>query len=319
MRRVTAVAALALASGTAASPALSEAPSPVAINITADFTAFWDATKTLTMDERVAAFHRDMDPKFPGFYDPARFAKPGDPDRQDKRIAAAITAFPKIRERYEAKVEAFDADLAKNTATFVKAFPDYVPTVPVALVHSLGEMDGGTRVLKSADGSEKEWLVFGADVMAEVHDFPDESAFFHHELFHTYHLQHGADRQCEIVICGLWQEGLAVYVASVLHPDATPAELLLNKPADLVSTVDAKRKEAFAQLLSVLDSGDEKVGGALFSFDDDGTGLPRRRAYYLGFLVAQEIGKGRTLVELAHMPMSEADPLIRAEVARQAR
>ena len=122
MRRLIAVAALALAYGPAAGPALPETPTPVAINITADFTAFWDATKTLAMDERVAAFHRDMDPKFPGFYDPARFAKPGEPDRQDKRIAAAIAEFPKIRERYEAKVEAFDADLAKNTATFVKAF-----------------------------------------------------------------------------------------------------------------------------------------------------------------------------------------------------
>lgn len=307
-----------LSASNAAAGVPTPAASPVALNITADFTAFWDATKTLTMDERVAAFHRDMDPKFPGFYDPARFAKPGEPDRQDRRIAAAIAEFPKIRERYEAKVEAFDADLAKNTATFVKAFPDYVPTVPVALVHSLGEMDGGTRVLKAADGSEKEWLIFGADVMAEVHDFPDESAFFHHELFHTYHAAHGASGTCEAVICWLWQEGLAVYVASVLHPDAGPAELLLNKPANLVPAVEAKRKQAFAQLLSVLDSRDEKVGGGLFSFEDDGTGLPRRRGYYLGLLVAREIGTGRTLVELAHMPMSEADPLIRAEVARQA-
>jgi hypothetical protein len=286
------------------------------ISIAADFTAFWDATKDLPMEQRVAAFHRTVEPKFPEFYDAARLAIPGKPDSQDARIAAAIAGFPAIREKYVAKVAAFDATLRENAASFVKAFPDYVPTVSVALVHSLGEMDGGGRMLQGKDGAKKAWLIFGADVMAQVHDFPDESAFFHHELFHTYH--HAADN-CETVICALWQEGLAVYVASVLHPQAGLPELLLNIPPEMVSATEAKRREAFAQLAGVIDSTDETVLGGLFMFGDDGSGLPRRRGYYLGLLVARAIGRGRTLVELAHMPMSEAGPLIRAENARQAR
>jgi uncharacterized protein YjaZ len=152
--------------------------------------------------------------------------------------------------------------------------------------------------------------------MAQLHDFPDESAFFHHELFHTYH--HAADG-CATVICALWQEGLAVYVASMLHPKAGLPELLLNIPSNMVPDTDARREQSFAQLRDVLDSSDEKVLGALFMSGDDGSGLPQRRGYYLGLLVAREIGKGRTLTDLAHLPMNEAESLIRAEVARQVR
>jgi hypothetical protein len=130
-----------------------------------------------------------------------------------------------------------------------------------------------------------------------------------------YH--HAADG-CEKVICALWQECLAVYVASALHPTAGFPELLLNIPPDLVSGTDARRREAFAQLEGVLNSTNDKVPGGLFMFEGDGSGLPRRRGYYLGLVVARELGKKRTLGELAHVPMSEAEPLIRAEVARQA-
>lgn len=316
MRVSPAVVALGLVFCTTEVPDCRELSSPAAINIAADFTAFWDATKNLPMEQRVAAFHRDIEPKFPEFYDAMRFATPSEPDNQDMRIAAAIAAFPAIRERYVAKIAEFNAALARNTSSFAKAFPDYVPTVPFALLHSLGEMDAGGRTLQAKDGTKKDWLVFGADVMAQVHDFPDESAFFHHELFHTYH--HAADG-CETVMCALWQEGLAVHVSNVLHPNAGLPELLLSIPPDMVSGTEAKRREAFAQLGSVLDSTDPKVLGGLFMFEDDGSGLPRRRGYYLRLLVAGALGKGHSLANLAHMPMSEAGPLIRAEIARQAR
>ena len=289
-------------------------PSPVTVDIAADFTVFWDATKDLPMEQRVAAFHRVVEPTFPDFYNATRFAAPGNPGNQDERIAAAIARFPAIRPKYLAKVAVFNAALAQNLASFVNAFPDYAPTVPIALVHSLGEMDGGERTLKGKDQATKDWLIFGADVMAQLHDFQDEAAFFHHELFHTYH--HAADG-CATVICALWQEGLAVYVASMLHPKAGLPELLLNTPANMVPDTYARRKEAFAQLQGVLDSSDEKVLGALFMSGDDGSDLPQRRGYYLGLLLAREVGKGRTLIELAHMPMTEAGSLIRADIARQ--
>jgi len=311
----TTVLAFALFSGTAAASDCCDGTAAVAINIAPDFTTFWDATKDLPMAQRVAAFHRDLEPKFPEFYSAARFAKPGGTDDQDERIAAAISKFPEIRAKYTAKVAAFNKALTDNMASFLRAFPDYVPKVPVALVHSLGEMDGGGRTLTAKDGTKHDWLIFGADVMAQLHDFADESAFFHHELFHTYH--HAADG-CEKVICALWQEGLAVYVASALHPTAGFPELLLNIPPDLVSGTEARRREAFAQLEGVLNSTNDKVLGGLFMFEDDGSGLPRRRGYYLGLVVARELGKKRTLTELAHMPMSEAEPLIRTEVAHQA-
>lgn len=316
MRLLVTLLVLAPGSGTTAAPDnCCDRSNLLAVNVAASFTAFWDATQDLPIEQRVAAFRRDVAQKFPDFYDATRFAPPDKSTGEDARISQAILAFPAIRGRYVAKVAAFNSALAANMTSFVATFPDYVQTVPFALVHSLGEMDGGERTLKSKDGTQQDWLIFGADVMAQVHDFADESAFFHHELFHTYH--HVAEG-CETVICALWREGLAVYVASVLHPQAGLPELLLNIPPEMVSETEAKRRVAFVQLAGVLDSADERVLAGLFMFDNDGSGLPRRRGYYLGLLVAQEVGKGRTLTVLAHMPMSEASPLIRAEIARQA-
>jgi hypothetical protein len=291
-------------------------PATLEVDAAAEFTRFFDDTLGLPMVERVAAFHRRVAVKFPAFFDPVRHAMGGGAAGQDARIAAAISRFPVFRDRYARKVAGFDASLARNLASFRQAFPDFVPSTPIALVHSLGEMDGGTRVLRAADGTPTTWLIFGADVMAQVHDFGDESAFFHHELFHAYH--HAADG-CAKVICALWQEGLAVYVASVLHPDAGLPELLLSEPAGMVASVESKLRQSFKQLSDVLDASDEVPMAALFMSGNDQSGLPARRGYYLGLLLARELGRSHALAELAKMTMREADPLLRAAIARHIR
>lgn len=278
------------------------AAGPITVNSAEAFATLWDATASLPEAERIAAFKADLTGRLPAFYGPARFDTPEQQDSLNQRIADSITAFPSIREAYLAKAAGFESQLARNVGTFRAAFPDFQLTAPIALVHSLGEMDGGTR---EQDG--QTWLIFGVDGMVRYHPYADESAFFHHELFHTYHR---LDDACLEVVCNLWTEGLAVYVADQLNPDAGDAELLLTIPENLVPGTQARLGEAFAHLGGVLESQDEAVMGALFSFSQDETGLPPRRGYYLGFLVATELAKGRTLTELARMPMSEGRPLI---------
>ena len=308
---------LLLVAGASAAAAVPDVGAPnTDVRAAAEFTRFFDETIDLPMAQRVAAFHRRVAMQFPTFYDPHRAGMADGAADMDARIAAAISRFPAIRARYVRKVSGFEAALARNLASFRRAFPDFVPSTPIALVHSLGEMDGGTRVLRAANGRPVVWLIFGADVMAEVHDFGDESAFFHHELFHTYH--HAADG-CAKVICALWQEGLAVYVASTLHPKAGLPELLLSVPTGMVAATDAKRRESFAQLAGVLDSSDGTAMGALFMSGDDHSGLPARRGYYLGLLLARELGRSRSLSELASMPMHQVERLLREAIARNMR
>lgn len=297
------LALLALA-GCQTAPAANaqETPRYHLVDLSGDFVRFYDATEGQSDTDRLAAFHRDVASRFPEFYDAARF----DAGREDQRVLGAIRQFPSIRESYLRASAQFSAAMDPAFTSFTRAFPDMQPIGDVYLVHSLGEMDGGTR-----DFHDQTYFIFGADIMARVHaGFSSEQPFFHHELFHRYHQRFFGD--CEPVWCGLWQEGLAVYVAAQLNPAASDSELLLSSPQPIRAAVDANRVLAFCAVKARLESTAQNDYAQLFQGQSHVEGLPPRFGYYVGYLVAQEAGRTHTLQQLAHMPAAEVHPLIEA-------
>jgi hypothetical protein len=230
---------------------------------------------------------------------------------KDALIEKAIQQFPGIREAYLRQARQFDADLPRYLAGFKTAFPDYQLTSDIYVLHSLGEMDGGTRTLNG-----KNVLIFGIDGidgMVRYHAAgSDPSAFFHHELFHTYHekVMEACDGDVAPVWTGLWMEGLAVYVSRVLNPNANDEELELVFPRGSAEPTRKAARAGMMHLETVLESTDPKVIGALFSTGKDDTGLPPRRGYYLGYLVAQEAGKRHSMQELATLDCKRAHALV---------
>lgn len=286
-----------------------EAPAQIE-DLTGDFIRFYDDTAALPEAERIAAFKATVAARFPSFYGIERFEGRVTQDAQDRKIARALERFPSIRTDYTAKAQAFRASMADNMTRFKAAFPDFALERPVYLIHTLGEMDGGTRNL---DGARR--LIFGADGMAMYHQgWRTESAFFLHELFHIH--QQPYFGECEQVWCMLWVEGVASYVAASLVPDANEAELLLDFPAGTVGKVRAVLPAALTQAKSVLDNGDNKTLAAMFSSGNDETGLPPRRGYLIGFLIAQEIARGRSLKDLPHLPRDEVRKLVEQAIER---
>ncbi|MEL1264707.1 hypothetical protein [Pseudoxanthomonas putridarboris] len=278
------------------------------VDLTDDFARLHDATEGLPEAERVQAFKQRVLPLFPSFYGIERFEGRATWEQRDRQIANALARFPEQRAAYLAKAAQFGADLDENIASFRQAFSDFSLTTPIYLLHSLGEMDGGTR-----DFDGRTYLIFGADGMVRYHaGWESESAFFHHELFHTYHQQRLGD--CEPVWCVLWIEGLAVHVAQRLNPDASEPELLLDFPAGMAAATRAVLVPSLEHLKTVLDSEDDATMNALFSSGTDATGLPSRRGYYLGWLIAQRIGNDRDLAELANLPRERVRPLLEAAI-----
>lgn len=269
------------------------------IDITDDFVRTFEAAQGLSEAERVAAFRREIEPLHPAFYGIARFEGRRTQEARDHQITAAFERFPSLRDAYIAKARLVRDNIGKDVATFRTAFPDFAPAKPIYLLHSLGEMDGGTRTL---DGGPQ--LILGADVMATAHSgWRTESAFFHHELFHLYH--HPKFGDCTAVWCMLWIEGVAVHVAATLNPGMSDAELLLDFPPGTAAAVRASVPAAAAHMRGVLDSSDDDVMRALFSTAADATGLRPRRGYVIGYLVAQEIARNRALKDLANLPRAE--------------
>jgi len=279
------------------------------VDLTSEFDKTAAATAKLQDDKaKVALFEKRMAPLAGGFYSRKR-----KPDRFDQRVLGNLKAYPGQREKIIAVSREFQKLFGPARASFTKAFGPVSSSQPVYLLHSLGEMDGGTRDdLKGG----KSTLLFGADVIAKIHYGHDMTPFFHHELFHVYH--EPLMKDCEATWCSLWEEGLATYVATKLNPAAGDAALMLDQPAPIRPAVDANLTGAICASKPLLPSEREEDYSKLFYGNKHLEGFPARMGYYLGYLVAADLGKTRTLKELAAMKPTEVKPLIDASFDRMA-
>ncbi len=283
------------------------------VDITGEYTRIYDQTAEMPEDRRIARVQSGLHEAFPGFYDTARMNSIGvSTDRYYAWIAASFENFPDIREAYDRTASEFTDMLEPAYASFVQTFPDLEPIGDIYILHSLGEMDGGTRYI-----DERVMLVFGADRMA-TSPIADWTAFFHHELFHVYHFQQSF-RGCPQMWCFLWIEGLATHVAATLNPDADDTELLLDWPEPIRDEVDANLDEAVCAVVERLNSQAPEDHRALFSNYRLNERLPPRFGYYVGKLAAREAARDMPVQDLAKLTEDEARPVVERALGRLAR
>ena len=277
------------------------------VDLVDDFAAFQAGSEDQADTARVAAFKAFFASRLPGFYSNERVTYPG----YDEAILKALKSWPEQRAAIERVRDRFAVALAPAQASFEAEFGPMTGYPPILLVHSLGEFDGGTRDLPGGNR-----LMFGADVIARVHGERDIRPFFHHELFH---LLHGRSFDaCDAIWCSLWSEGLATYVASRLNPGATDDQLLLTQPVPLRAAVEKDRAAALCPVLATLDSTADEDRRRLFNGRPSSGPLPPRAGYYIGLVVAAEIGRDRPLKTLAAMRGEEVRPLIETSLRRLA-
>ena len=313
-RRIGMLAAGLIGLGACASAARPPTASPVTkpaeslrlVDLTAKFNQVASETAGLDDKAKVAAFEKAMAGVADGFY--ARSRKP---DRYDTRVLKNLAAYPAQRAAILAVGHDFQQLLVPARASFEATFGPVHSDQPIYLLHSLGEMDGGTR-----DLGGKTTLIFGADMIARIHAGHDMTPFFHHELFHVLHEPRFGE--CEPLWCDLWEEGLATYVAGSLNPGAGDGALLLDMPAPIRPPVDANRAAAVCAVAPLLDSTKEDDYAALFYSSSHLPNFPARMGYYIGYLVAAELGKTRSLRQLAEFNPAEVRPLIDQGLTRLA-
>lgn len=276
------------------------------VDLTANFVRFVDETAAMKEQPRVALFRKQMDALLPGFYTPRNGTEPA---RYDAQVEKALANFAALRPRYERVQRDFPAAFEAGVQHFRKAFPGFAPNVPVYLLHSLGEMDGGTRELRG-----KVYLIFGADMIAQIHDARTLTPFLDHELFHVEHGKHFSE--CPEVWCALWAEGLATYAAKVMNPGADDQQLLLTTPEPIRASVDATWPATACFARAKLDSSATKDMEALFQGGSDTREYPSRFGYYVGLRVAEESGGRYKLAELARMPPERAKAVLNEAIDR---
>lgn len=281
------------------------APEPPPFTVLTDaFARFADETVNLPDAERVEKFHTVFDPLLPGFYN----NKGKGQARFDAIIAESLKSFPSDRAGITATTERFADAYRTGEARFRKFFPDYRQQMPVYLVHSVNQMDGGTRTLKG-----RSTLLFGADMIARIHDQSTIGPLLDHELFHSYHARFFRD--CSQLWCSLWSEGLAVYVTQRMNPGATDRQLLLTMPVAIRPVVEPRLAETMCVLRAKMESTSQSDYAEFFNFRMAKSEFPSRFGYYLGLLIAEKIGSEVPIAKMAKLPNARVRPLIDSAIA----
>ena len=295
-----------------ASPAMAQTkPDMPLVDLTDDFARVWDETAQLPDAERASAFKAAFGKILPGFYDEKRFGISR--AQYDARLLQKLKEYPGKRAGIAGVASSLESLFTPARRNFEAQFGPMTGYPPIYLVNSLGEFDGGTR-----DLPEGVRLLFGADVIDQIYKTTPIQPFFHHELFHIVHNRTFPD--CPQLWCNLWSEGLAVYVAARLNPGADDAALLLTVPVPLRAAVEEHKQEAVCAVRSRLDSTERRDYAPLFNggVRPINPNLPPRFAYYVGYRVAEDIGRRRSLKELAALSQAEVKPLIEQSLATMA-
>lgn len=264
------------------------------INLAEDFYSLYQSSKNVSSEKRVELFSQHFTSQFPLFYN-------------DKDFVKSIENFRGIKEAYLLKNNLLSNNLSGSMESFVTVFADFKSETPIYILHSLGRFNGATRDLNG-----NSYLLFGVDMMAKYHKWKDDTPFFHHELFHVHH---ESFFQCNDELwCSLWTEGLATYVSHRLNSSASNDELMLNIPENMIENIRSRLLYSLTDLRTKFYSKESEVYSSFFNFRNDETNLPYRRGYYLGYLLAQKIGKNYSVEELAKMERNTVELLLLKEL-----
>ena len=273
-----------------------------------EFFALQERTAALDPAARARIFVRDFVPAHPEYYVSEVF---GDPDALladatrlfNPRKWPTIPGYPVLTEERMHETGGAVAELfARAQRRFNAEFPDFSCDTFVAFGPSLFSFDG--RTYRGDDGRAR--LLFGMDMIALFHARDDMPGFFQHELFHLYQSQVlGAEEPPDTLVWwALWNEGLATYVSHELNPELTPAQVFWY-PRDLDAQVERNLAHWAASLLAELEETGGEPYQRWFNAGSAADGPPPRAGYYLGYLLAQELARGRSLTELARLPPAE--------------
>jgi len=221
-------------------------------------------------------------------------------------IARSLEKLPEIEGGMRALSGRLSKELPGELDAFRKAFPRFRCATPVYVLYSAGAFDGATR-----DVEGRPALMFGLDVIARLKE--DLSPLFAHELFHVYHGE-VVTEEPETFGWALWSEGLATYVSRRLNPKVPEQQICCLPP---IGPVRAAMDRLAPEASRLLDS-ERREDYARYFLGGADLDIPSRSGYYLGYLLATEAGKTRTLEQLAVLTPAVVRALEVAELGRLA-
>lgn len=275
-------------------------------------------TASLSPADQVAAYRQRILAPHAAVYAPQVLGE-FTPAALDKALAASLADARADADRPQVAGEVRGA-LAEAERRFGREFPGFRCDFPIYLMDSLGRLDGAGRQVGGRPA-----LVVGVDQVAAERNILPLPVFLSHELFHRYHSQAAGfsddPGEHQAIWRALWAEGLATYVSWRMNPGAS-VDATLIAPRDLAAKAQPHIQAIAADLLAHLGDIDRETYRTYFTYGDPAVtarGLPWRSGYYAGFLVAQDLGRTRSLAQLAALKGPALEAEIRRALERLAR
>ncbi|MEZ4743995.1 MAG: hypothetical protein R3B45_16365 [Bdellovibrionota bacterium] len=215
----------------------------------------------------------------------------------NKEVNKQFNSFETIKDTFVKKYHALKPIISTALEDFKKHFPDMKGNNKIVLLHSLGELNGGIRVIDN-----EPIFLLGLDIMAKYHNWENDIPFFHHEFFHLYHKQK-AGKQFGRGYIGdeLWKEGVATYISEVMNKKATPSEMMLNIPPKLYEDCQKKIAGMSKELLPNLRTQNDELYKKYFLLSSTDKFVPKRAGYCVGYLAVKKFGPKYSLRELSDL------------------
>lgn len=278
-----------------------------------DFWKFWEKgekadipTRTKLFREIVINPHKEIFLGFTG-------------EISDEDFAPYFKAMPKFVPKLRKITDKLDKDLPAQLAKFKETFPDMSWNGTVVFMPNFGQTDSGGGAING-----KGYQIFGVDTIAfEYGENADLSVLFSHELFHLYfgqfHPELGKNREKgEIPLYLLiWNEGLATYASQKLNPKATVDQLFLTNPTAKESAPILPKLAK--KVLGNFDSGEKEIWQPFLAAQKISDEIPPRSGYYVGYKIAEELGKKMSLQKLAELTGKDLQKKMKQVLAKLAK
>lgn len=227
-------------------------------------------------------------------------------------LARWLTIFDPIADEVRRLSTAFPQIWREQVEGFRRHLPDAASDAPATIMLSFLSFDARVRLWR-----DRFALFVGLDGVVQIHGRgADLAILLDHECFHLYHHQVNPSLILpggDTIWLGIWKEGLAVYACGVLNPGITRQRMLLGD-SDLAAITPELLRKVARELPPVLAATDGQTRARYLSYGYRGD-IPARSGYALGLAITERVARGRSLGELARIPASEIEKIVRAEIA----
>jgi hypothetical protein len=304
------------------SPATAQSNPCTSKNLMPEYFAFLERTSAMPSDARAEVFVRDIALVHPDFYVPEDYGAAPE-------ILVAATKFFSAQEKTTNKNAITEKQLHAATSALIHAistvgaryktaFPDFSCDATITVGASLGRFDA----YGFTDSKGRDFMRYGVDRLARDHEIFEIPIVVANTYFQIYFSQLYPNVSAED-FDGTWQAmwiaGVSAYISQQLNPGVSDRQVL----EIAASSFDAMEQpgmieKAARALLADFDKRDSAIFMQWFSASRAPDGFPKGAGIYMGFRIAKEVERDRTLNQLAHLRPDEEKQLMRHFLERDA-